>query len=256
LFHFPLERRRTNEKGLGFMRTSFRKWSEHPYPGEQIPPKGSPEAGTWPMFFIIRGNDNHFFDPFNQRIDWEIKNPNTINWETELSIVSQTVNSLNTAQSNLAKYWGTVESTKRMTPIIFSLIEKYGLGSPHASRVLGCFHASINDAFVITWFLKYLWDVARPCQYDRNLYTVVPTPRFPAYPSAHATIAGCAEVLLSYFFPLESSEIKKVMEESAQSRLYAGVHFKVDNDEGLRLGRQIGELVTNLLKAQNLNSFR
>ncbi len=33
------------------------------------------------------------------------------------------------------------------------------------------------------------------------------------------------------------------MEESAQSRLYAGVHFKIDNDDGLRLGRQIGEVV-------------
>jgi hypothetical protein len=77
------------------------------------------------------------------------------------------------------------------------------------------------------------------------------TARFPAYPSAHATIAGCAEVLLSYFFPPESSNIKKWMEESAQSRLYASVHFK---DEGLRLGRQIGEVVVNFLLLQNLNT--
>ncbi|MEK1833046.1 hypothetical protein AAAC51_41450 [Priestia megaterium] len=45
------------------------------------------------------------------------------------------------------------------------------------------------------------------------------------------------------------------MKESAQSRLYAGVHFKVDNDEGLRLGRQIGETVVKLMSSQSLNTI-
>ena len=45
------------------------------------------------------------------------------------------------------------------------------------------------------------------------------------------------------------------MEESAESRLYVAVHFKVDNDEGLRLGRQIGEMVVRLLRAQNLTTL-
>ncbi|MEC1070287.1 vanadium-dependent haloperoxidase, partial [Priestia megaterium] len=117
-------------------------------------------------------------------------------------------------------------------------------------------NAAINDTFVITWFLKYLWDVARPNQYGRNLSTVLITPRFPSYPSAHATIAGCSEILLSYLFPSESARIKNLMKESAQSRLYAGVHFKVDNDEGLRLGRQIGETVVKLMRSQNLNTIQ
>jgi hypothetical protein len=69
-------------------------------------------------------------------------------------------------------------------------------------------------------------------------------------------VAGCAEAILSYIFPRESFEIKKVMEESAQSRLYAGVHFNVDNIEGLSLGRQIGEVVVSLLRTQNLNTLQ
>lgn len=238
------------------MRTSYRRWTKHPYPGEQFPPKGSPEAGYWPMFFISRGRDSDFLDPFQQRINWRIKNPNDIDWGTELFIVEQTLKSLTSQQIHLAQYWGAVEVTERITPIIFSLIKKYRPGSPKAARVLGYFHAAINDAFVMAWFFKYLWDVARPNQYGRNLSTVLSTPRFPSYPSAHATAAGCAEAVLSYFFPPELPGIKKVMEECAQSRLYAGVHFKVDNDEGLRLGRQIGEVVVNLLKVQNLHTFQ
>jgi hypothetical protein len=46
------------------------------------------------------------------------------------------------------------------------------------------------------------------------------------------------------------------MEECVLSRLYAGAHFKVDNDGGMRLGRQIGGMVVSVLKTQNLNDFR
>jgi membrane-associated phospholipid phosphatase len=132
------------------------------------------------------------------------------------------------------------------------LADKYKLGSPDLGRVLGFLHASLNDAYIIMWYFKYLWDVARPNQYGQNVPAVLPTPRFPSHPSAHATVAGCAEVVLSYFFPEEVSKIKANMEVSAQSRLYAGVHFKVDNDEGLELGRQIGGVVLKVLRAQNV----
>jgi len=39
-------------KGLNPMRTTYRRWREHPYDGENIPPKGSSEVGYWPMFFF------------------------------------------------------------------------------------------------------------------------------------------------------------------------------------------------------------
>ena len=238
------------------MRTSYRRWTEYPYPGESIPPKGSPEARNWPMFFISRGRDNDFLDPFHQRIIWRIKNPENIDWETELFIVEETLKSLTSQQIRIAQYWGTGELTAKISTLIFKLAEKHKLGSPSVARVQGYFHAAMNDTFVMTWFFKYHWDVARPNQYGRNLSTVLFTPRFPAYPSAHATVAGCAEAVLSYIFPQESSEIKKLMEESAQSRLYAGVHFNVDNNEGLRLGRQIGEVVVSLIRTQNLNTLQ
>lgn len=153
--------------------------------------------------FISRGRDNVFLDPFHQRINWRIKNPEGIDWETELLIVEQTLNSLTPQKIQIAQYWGTGELTEKINTILFSLAGKYKLGSPNVARVLGYLNAALNDTFVITWFFKYHWDVARPNQYDRNLTTVLITPRFPAYPSAHATVAGSAEVILCYIF-LES----------------------------------------------------
>lgn len=65
-------------------------------------------------------------------------------------------------------------------------------------------------------------------------------------------MACCAEIILGYFFPPEKPRLQELAEECAEecavSRLYAGVHFPVDNDEGLRLGRQIGHLAVYVLK--------
>ena len=234
------------------MRTNYRRWSAYPYQGEQTLPKPYPAPAYFPMFFIFRERNNEFLDPFRQRINWKIKHPIEIEWGIELSIVEQILSSITPQQIRNAQYWGTVEAIQNMIPMIFNLAQKYNLGSPRIARILGYFHAAVNDAFVMSWYFKYLWDVARPNQYSRNLSTVLTTLRFPSYPSAHATVAGCAESVLSYFFPSEAG-IKNIMEECALSRLYAGVHFKVDNDEGLRLGRQIGNMVVSVLKAQNLN---
>jgi PAP2 superfamily len=235
------------------MDRDYLRWSQIPYPGEQYPPMNAvtPEAGSWPMFFISR-RGQEFLDPFGQKITWRIKNPNTINWKRELLIVKQTLQNLTPQQVRIAHEWGTGEVSKVVIPIIYNMMETYDLASTKAARFLGFYNAAMNDAFVITWYFKYLWDVARPCQFDKSIIPLLFTPRFPGYPSAHATMAGCSESILSYYFPQESYRINQLMEECAMSRLYAGVHFKVDNDEGLSLGRQLGQIVVNMVKSQNI----
>ena len=231
---------------------NYLRWSQIPYPGESYPPTPvTPEAGSWPMFFITR-RGQEFFDPFKNSIRWRIKNPDTIDWEKELYFVKQVMQQITPEQIRIAQRWGTGEVSKQIIPIIYRMMETYGVASTKAARLLGFYQAAINDAFVMTWYFKYLWDVARPCQYDPNLKTVLFTPRFPGYPSAHATMAGCSEVILTHYFPQEAYRIRHLMEECAMSRLYAGVHFKVDNDEGLSLGRQIGEIVVQLIRTQNI----
>jgi hypothetical protein len=232
------------------MRTRYRRWSEYPYEDGQIPPGGLWQAGYWPMIFIRRG-PNSFIDPWGRSIEWLIKNPYDIDWGREMQIVQHTLRTLTPEQIRIAKYWGTGELITKISSIILRLAEKYRLGSPHIARMLGYFHAAMNDVFVLTWYLKYLWDVARPNQYGLNLPTVLSTPLFPSYPSAHASVSGCAEVIVSYFFPQEYLRIKRLLAESTQSRLYAGVHFNADNEEGLVLGRQLGGIVVRVLSSRN-----
>ncbi len=49
--------------------------------------------------------------------------------------------------------------------------------------------------------------------------------------------------MLSYLFPVEAPRLVKMAQECAQSRFDGGIHFKIDNDAGLELGRKVGGAV-------------
>ncbi|WCK56373.1 vanadium-dependent haloperoxidase [Aneurinibacillus sp. Ricciae_BoGa-3] len=230
---------------------SYLRWAKVPYAGEKKPPANpvDPLAGTWPTVYL-QNRQGIFRDLRGNRIHFNIKDPETVDWEAQLKEVQKTLRGLTKRQSIIAKYWGSGVATKQWTPIIDRLIDTYEISPPEAARLLSIVQAGINDTFVVTWHYKYLWDVARPNQYDRTLATLLCTPRFPTYVSGHAAISGCTEVILSYFFPAEAKKLNKFAEENAISRVYAGVHFPIDSSEGLKLGRKIGGIVIEVIRRQ------
>lgn len=210
-------------------------------------------ASSWPMFYFKRNWCNQFTDLRGNLVTFKIKNPRYIDfYGRELDIVQETLANLTDDQRKIANYFGFGPPTKQWTPVIDRLIDTYEVNPTRAARIIGATQAAMNDAIIITWHLKYLFDIARPNQVDTTIETVIPTPHFPAYPAGHGVVAGCAEVVLSYFFPKEKKKLNEIAEDGALSRLYAGVHFNIDNEEGLRLGRQIGNyVVAQLRREQN-----
>ncbi|WP_349409891.1 vanadium-dependent haloperoxidase [Pseudalkalibacillus sp. SCS-8] len=232
------------------MSKDYLKWSKLPYGGEEFPPDNpiDPMAISWPTYYIKR-RGKRFFSP-KGLIRFDLKKPEEIDWDHELTLVKRTLENVTDEQVKIAKYWGAGAATKQWTPIIDKLIDTYGCTAPYAARLLAAVQAGVNDTFVVCWHYKYLWDVARPVQYDIEMLPILCSPRFPTYPSGHAAVSGCVEVILSYFFPGEAVRLRELAEENAMSRLYAGVHFPIDNDEGLKLGRRVGEIVVSRLQEQ------
>ena len=227
------------------------KWPEIPYPGESEPPIGvAPYAGSWYTYFFRKNENGLLTTSDGKPACFDIQNPDIINFDKSLIIVKRALMNLTPEQRQIAEYWGEGPATKQWTPIIDRLLDTYNLSPAQAARVIAAVQAGINDAFVITWYFKCLWDVPRPVQLDRRLATVLCTPVFPAYPSGHSVISGTAEVILSYFFPSESERLRELAYENGISRLYAGVHFLEDIEEGLRLGRHIGRIIVEELKNQ------
>ncbi|MCL5290486.1 MAG: vanadium-dependent haloperoxidase [Bacillota bacterium] len=230
-----------------------RCWSMLSYAGEErVPAAVEPAAGSWPTYYLRREQEGRFTDLQGNPIAFRIRQPEaSIDFTGEqLEIVKEVLENLTQEQIEIAIYWGTGPPTKQFTPIIDILIDTYKVSAPQAARILAVTQAALNDTMMVVWYYKYLWNIARPNQLDQTLETVLPTPKHPSYPSGHSTVAGCAQVVLSYFFKPEAARLKELAEECAVSRLYAGVHFPVDNDEGLRLGRQIGSIVVDQLKKE------
>lgn len=234
------------------MNTKYLRWSEVPYAGEakQTTNPVTPLAGSWPLIYLKRDRNGNFLTPNGRKMKLPITHPNLINFNRELLIVQNTLKTLTPNQKKIGIYYGTGVPTKQWTPVIDRLIDTYGVGPTDAARILAAIQGAVNDTMIIVWNLKYQWDVARPNQYDPKMRTLLYTPRFPTYPSGHATMSGCAQVVLSYFFPKEAKKLREIANDDALSRLYAGVHFPADNDEGLKLGRYIGAVIVNHLKTQ------
>ncbi|MEI5906869.1 vanadium-dependent haloperoxidase [Bacillus spongiae] len=233
-------------------KSEYLKWNEIPYAGEKEPPTNpeEPYSGSWTMYNLKRHRSLFFTKPEGEPAYFTILNPNYIDFEKQLELVLKTKEKLDPNKKTIARYWGTGVATKQWVPIIDRLIDTYHVTAPRAARILAAAHSAMNDAFVVTWYYKFLWSVARPNQYDRDLATIVCTPRHPTYPSGHAAIAGCAAEILKYYFPAESERLDELADEAALSRLYALVHFPIDNSVGLSLGKQVARVAINKLRQQ------
>lgn len=243
------------------MEVNYPRWSQLPYTGEKSPPSNpeEPLAGSWPLIFLKRDENGWFTDPMGDPIP-QVKDPNTIDWASELQVVRETLESLTPEQKVLAEYWGTGHVTKQWTPIIDRLIDTYtifetplppfSLSTPRAGRILALVQGAINDVLIVCWAIKYKYDVARPTQQGNPLPTFLCTPRHPSYISGHSIVAGAAAELLSYFFPNDRDRLQELADECAISRVYGGVHFPIDSSEGLRLGRSIGKSLADFFATQ------
>ncbi|MEH7416508.1 phosphatase PAP2 family protein [Neobacillus drentensis] len=240
---------------------NYPRWSKLPYTGENSPPNNpeEPLAGSWPLIFLKRDGRGWFTDPLGNPIP-NVKDPNTIDWHSQLRAVQETLSHLTVEEQVIADYWGTGQAIKQITPIIDGLIDTYtvfmtgippeSLSQPRASRILALTQAAIQDATIVCWAVKYRFDVARPNQQDHNLPTYLCTPRHPSYVSGHGVIAGVAAEVLSYFFPAERDRLNELADEDGISRVYAGVHFPIDISEGLKLGRAIGRGLVDYFRTQ------
>lgn len=115
--------------------------------------------------------------------------------------------------------------------------------APTVARMYTLLGAASYDAAIATMDAKYAYWGIRPAQYDTTYKPLIATPPFPGYPSGHALGAATMATVLSHFFPQDAPYFQKLAEECAQSRFYAGIHFRTDNEVGLQMGKAIGNFM-------------
>jgi membrane-associated phospholipid phosphatase len=135
---------------------------------------------------------------------------------------------------SLAKYWNEQAGLK----IFENHLET---NAPQAAKIYAALSTAYYDALVACWDAKYAYWGIRPNQFDPSFKSQITTPNFPGYPSGHAVLASAGATVLASFFPGDAAWFREQAAEAASSRLWGGVHFRVDNEVGLDLGRTVAE---------------
>jgi hypothetical protein len=167
-------------------------------------------------------------------------------YQRDLAEVRRISDQRSNDQLRLAQFWadgvGTATPPGHWNQIAAELIADYHLDERKAAMTFALLNTAVMDAGISCWDAKYHYWLIRPPQADPAITTPVGLPNFPSYVSGHATFSGAASEVLSAIFPARRERLRAMAEEAALSRLYAGIHYRFDNDVGLRMGRSIGAL--------------
>lgn len=198
-------------------------------------------------------------------------------YEQAMQVYQQVTN--NTAeQEEIARFWAD-DPFQTCTPaghtfnLMSQLLEETNATLAKTAVGYAKLGVAENDAFISCWVSKYEYDLIRPVSYireyiDPNFQTVIGTPPFPAYSSGHSCEIGAGERIftemftngsgnyslsdrtgLQYGFGIRHFEnFADMSMECASSRFYGGIHYPIDNIEGLETGRKIGDNVNQLIE--------
>jgi len=113
---------------------------------------------------------------------------------------------------------------------------------PRAARAYALIAAVLFDAFIASQDGKFTYWYIRPHQLDPAIVPLFPVPPFPSYPSNHSTFSAARSEILAYLFPAHADFIRAVGKEAGDSRIWAGIHYQMDNVAGVQLGRSVAQL--------------
>jgi len=147
----------------------------------------------------------------------------------------------------LAYRWASLSGFDIFTELASKKIFEQHLenNAPLCARIYALMHVAIYDASLAIMDAKYAYWGIRPFQYDTTYRPLIDTPPFPGYPSGHAAASSAAATVLSYFFPADAAYFKGLAKECADSRFYAGIHFRSDNKAGIELGEKLATYIVD-----------
>jgi PAP2 superfamily len=158
-------------------------------------------------------------------------------------------------QLRIAQYWELVTAPNFpgwWNQMALEAAEAHHLSQLETTEVLALMHMAWLDAFSTCADSKYVYWVPRPTQVDPEIRLAIGLPNHPSYPSNHSCTSSAAARVLDAKFPDQGGRYLALAEEVAMSRLYGGIHYPIDIEAGLEIGRKVATKVL----AQGLPSDR
>lgn len=190
---------------------------------------------------------------------WEIEPPPPVPyasekfWE-EVDEVRRVAAALTPEQKRIAEEWnlelGSVTPGGVWNLHAKKLVVEAQLDAAQTARVFATLNVAMMDAFIACWHAKFKWWTERPVtvireKVDPEFMPHVITPAFPSYVSGHSAASGAAAEVLAQFLPSHAEELRGMAHEASVSRLYGGIHYRSDNEQGVALGSRVGALAVD-----------
>jgi len=259
------------------------KWRPHPNPVPANPPIANPDVARGYLPSVLPGWGN--VTPFTllSASQFWLAGPPALTSDSyardynEVKSTGGKVSTVRTAgQTQIARFW--FEGPGTWNTIARTVAASRSLDARDSSRVLALMNLAMADAFIAGFKIRYVYDLWRPVtairegDNDGNDATVGDptwdshqnTPAVSEYPSTQSIFSGAAAVVLATLLggdqanftftsgkPFEGitrsfTSFSQAARESADSRIYAGIHFRSACDDGLALGRKIGQRAATL----------
>ena len=254
------------------------QWRPHPNPVPADPPISDPAlaAGNSPAVLPQWGQ----VSPFTMVAPWQFRllGPPALvsadyarDYEEVKRLGGKNSSARTAEQSEIARFWyeGSPQGWSRIARIVAA---ERGLDRWDNARLLALVNVVIADGFVAGFDTRYLYNFWRPVTAiragdadgneataaDAAWETFLNTPPIPDYPSTHSVAGGAASVVLARFFGNDQvaftttsgppfagitrsfKSFSQAAQENADSRVYAGIHFRSACKDGIKLGQQIG----------------
>lgn len=179
-------------------------------------------------------------------------------------------------QTEIARFW--FEGPGAWYRIARAVAEARGLDAWDSARALAVTSLAMADTYIAGFKIRYVYDFWRPVTAireaadDGNDATVADpawnslqnTPAVSDYPSTQSLFSGAAAVALAGVIGTDQvtftttsgapfagikrtfTSLSQAARESADSRVYAGIHFRSACEDGLVLGRRIGQRTVSM----------
>lgn len=192
-------------------------------------------------------------------------------------------------RASVALFFAAASPTQAFNQAARQVAEQRGGSLTESARALALMNMALNDALVASFFNKYHYNLWRPetaihggntdgngkTQADPDWAPFIPTPCFPSYPSNHGSAANAAAEVLRRIYGeaghammlknaavptivLQYTSFREICDDISDARVFAGIHFRTDQEAGADLGRAIGAAVYrhNLRRTHDDDNWR
>ncbi len=177
-------------------------------------------------------------------------------------------------RTDVARFYAATSPVQTWNPAARQVSDAQGKTLSENARIFALLGMAMADGAIASFDTKYHYSLWRPqtairagdtdgnnrTEADPDWRPLIATPAFPSYASAHATLSGAARAVLERAFGKDGHAVtlttptlpgivldytawEQITDDVDDARVYGGIHFRFDQEDGAHQGRHVGRYI-------------